>query len=68
MECQSELHTKLVLLIKFDTQNILILLNAPGALHFAKGGITVDLKWLEHLWNHENSFETGVVQAKESEP
>ena len=22
---------------------------------------TVELQWLEHLWNHENMFETGVV-------
>ena len=21
--------------------------------------ITVELQWLEHLWNHENTFETG---------
>ena len=26
---------------------------------------TVELKWLEHLWNHENMFETGVVRANE---
>ena len=26
---------------------------------------TVELRWLEHLWNHENIFETGVVQANE---
>ena len=24
---------------------------------------TVKLQWLEHFWNHENMFETGVVQA-----
>ena len=28
--------------------------------------ITVGLQWLEHLWNHENMFKTGVVQATES--
>ena len=22
-----------------------------------------DASWLEHLWNHENMFETGVVRA-----
>ena len=22
---------------------------------------TVELQWLEHIWNHENMFETGVV-------
>ena len=26
---------------------------------------TVELQWLEHLWNHENMFETGVVRANE---
>ena len=23
------------------------------------------LQWLQHLWNHENMFETGVVRANE---
>ena len=26
-----------------------------------KCSITVELQWLEHLWNHENLLETGVV-------
>ena len=26
---------------------------------------TVELQWLEHLWNHENMFETVVVRANE---
>ena len=26
---------------------------------------TVELQWLEHLWNHENMFETGVVRTDE---
>ena len=26
---------------------------------------TVELQWLEHLWNHENMFETGVGRANE---
>ena len=26
---------------------------------------TVELQWLDHLWNHENMFETGVVRANE---
>ena len=26
---------------------------------------TVELQWLEHLWNHEYTFETGVVRANE---
>ena len=24
---------------------------------------TVELQWLEQLWDHENMFETGVVRA-----
>ena len=28
-------------------------------------GNTVELRWLEHLWDHENMFETGVVRANE---
>ena len=24
--------------------------------------VTVELQWLEHLWNRENIFETGVVE------
>ena len=26
---------------------------------------TVKFQWLEHFWNHENVFETGVVRATE---
>ena len=26
---------------------------------------TVELQWLEHLWDHKNYFETGVVPANE---
>ena len=26
---------------------------------------TVEFQWLEHLWNHENMFEAGVVRANE---
>ena len=26
---------------------------------------TVELQWLEHIENHENMFETGVVRANE---
>ena len=25
----------------------------------------VELEWLEHLWNHDNMFETGVVRGNE---
>ena len=27
--------------------------------------VTAELQWLEHLWDHENMFETGVVRANE---
>ena len=27
--------------------------------------ITVELQWLEHLWDHGNLFETWVVRATE---
>ena len=26
---------------------------------------TVELQWLENLWNHENMFDTGAVRANE---
>ena len=26
---------------------------------------SVELQWLERLWNHKNMFETGVVRANE---
>ena len=26
---------------------------------------TVELQWLEHLWDRENMFETGVIRAIE---
>ena len=26
---------------------------------------TVELQWLEQLWNHENMFKRGVVRATE---
>ena len=29
------------------------------------GDFTVEFQWLEHLWNHEKMFETGVVRANE---
>ena len=46
---------------------ILGVLNTAGIMHGRFGGFspnmfwvsTVELQWLEHLWNHENMFETG---------
>ena len=26
---------------------------------------TVELQWLEHLWDYENKFETGIIRANE---
>ena len=28
-------------------------------------GYTVELQWLEHLWDHENMFEIGEIRANE---
>ena len=25
----------------------------------------IELQWLKNIWNHENMFETGVVQVNE---
>ena len=27
--------------------------------------LEIEHQWLEHLWNHENMLETGVVRARE---
>ena len=35
------------------------------SLAYLKHLYTVELQWLEHLWNDENMFETGVVRAIE---
>ena len=39
-----------------------LLLNIDSSLFFL---YTVELQWLEHLWDYENLFETGVVRAIE---
>ena len=31
--------------------------------YFSLSVYTVVLQWLEHLWDHENMFQTGVVRA-----
>ena len=33
--------------------------------HRFKIGTTVELQWLEHLWDHRKLFETLVVRATE---
>ena len=37
-------------------QQVLVRLHKP---------YTAELQWLEHLWDQENMFETGVVRASE---
>ena len=34
-----------------------------GVVFVMQFSTTVELQWLEHLWNHEDMFETGVVRA-----
>ena len=46
---------------KYSLQRIFI----PDASNPYSLSNTVEIKWLEHLWNHENMFETGVVRANE---
>ena len=36
--------------------------NSHATVNFLR---TAQLQWLEHRWNHENMFETGVVRANE---
>ena len=36
-------------------------------LHSIIKADTVELEWLEHLWDYENMFETGVDRAIASE-
>ena len=36
--------------------------SGSGYIYFVDTG---ELQWLEHLWNHENMFETGVVRVNE---
>ena len=36
-----------------------------GCTNTAEILYTVELQWLEHLWDHENMFETRVVRANE---
>ena len=43
-----------------------ILSKVRAALNNANGKeITVEPQWLEHLWDHGNSFETWIVRANE---
>ena len=40
-------------------------LKDPEIFLYVPMSITAELQWLEHLRNHENMFETGVVRANE---
>ena len=46
-------------------QFLRILLLAFRRNKFQIFAITVEIQWLEQLWNHENMFETGEVRAYE---
>ena len=37
----------------------------PTSTQASASSITVELQWLEHLWDYENLFETGVDRAIE---
>ena len=39
--------------------------NEKQTLYLIEYLYTVELEWLKHLWNHENTFETGIVRTNE---
>ena len=41
------------------------LCNTLVVMYYMRLLAKVELQWLEHLWNHESMFETGVVRATE---
>ena len=45
----------------YDPQVIITSVYTP----YFKNDDTVELHWLEHLWNHKKMFETGVVRAND---
>ena len=46
-------------------KNIKVFLSEIFQFLEVKFSITVELKWLQHLWDHGNLFEIGVVRATE---
>ena len=48
--------------LAFDLTHLKVYTAATESILFSH---TVELQWLEHLWNHGNMFETWVVQANE---
>ena len=49
--------------MKIDQQNKIIRTIIIPRNDFFENKRTVELQWLDHLWNHENTFETWVVQV-----
>ena len=43
----------------------MILKRGHNMLRKQFGFTTIELQWLEYLWNYENMFKTGVVRANE---
>ena len=52
-------YLKYILGVNKHASNLVVL------LELVVSPCTVELQWLEHLWNPENMFETGVVRANE---
>ena len=52
--------------IKIVERNVFFNMNnMDKSILTSNSGHTAELQWLEHLWNHENMFEIGVVRASE---
>ena len=54
-----------ILCMILQSKVLLVLCPLYGCLCLCMHVHTVELQWLENIWNHENIFETGVVQANE---
>ena len=53
------------LVLSRNMKNIKVFLSEIFQFLEVKFSITVELKWLQHLWDHGNLFEIGVVRATE---
>ena len=50
--------------LQLDSSNAMqIIQQYPSGSIFNE--VTVELQWLEHLWNHDNMLETALVGANE---
>ena len=64
MECDKFNTSKTVYFsLKFPAYTLII--GRRKSLQLKSKTDTVELQWLEHLGNHENMFEIGVVRANE---